>query len=232
MAIGARALELLTVLVERPGELISKRELIARVWPDTFVGEANLKVNIATLRKALGDPAKQPDYIGTVTGRGYRFVATVRDGDAPGPRANLAKTGAQSVSPASAVGLDEAQARLQAVTVSRLMFVIDDLGHSAASLAIAVARTVEDGQTGRVVFVDLKSVEGVGRTPEAVAAALLAAEVYPLSPSTLPNPTSRKMLLVLDSAKDVAGDVALCLGSILEPPVAAHLLAAGTEPWS
>jgi hypothetical protein len=53
--IGIRSLEILNALVERAGELVTKNELISRVWPDTFVDESNLKVNVAGLRRALGD---------------------------------------------------------------------------------------------------------------------------------------------------------------------------------
>ena len=76
--IGCRALDLLTALVERPGELITKNELMARVWPSTIVEEANLKVNMSMLRRVLGDGVGTPDYIATVPGRGYRFVASVQ----------------------------------------------------------------------------------------------------------------------------------------------------------
>src|SRR5215475_5291053 len=75
--VGARSLELLTALVERAGELITKDELISRVWPDTFVEESNLKVNIAALRRALGDKQAAPRYVATANGRGYRFIAPV-----------------------------------------------------------------------------------------------------------------------------------------------------------
>jgi DNA-binding winged helix-turn-helix (wHTH) protein len=75
--IGGRALDLLTLLAERAGELVSKPELVARAWPETFVDESNLKVNIAGLRRALGDAAAAPRFIATVAGRGYRFVAPV-----------------------------------------------------------------------------------------------------------------------------------------------------------
>jgi DNA-binding winged helix-turn-helix (wHTH) protein len=75
--IGGRALEILTALVERPGEIVSKSELIARAWPTTTVEACNLKVNVAALRRALGDDACATRYIATVTGRGYRFVAPV-----------------------------------------------------------------------------------------------------------------------------------------------------------
>jgi DNA-binding winged helix-turn-helix (wHTH) protein len=75
--IGGRALDLLTHLVERAGELVSKQELMSRVWPDTFVEEGNLKVNIAGLRRALGECPAAPRFIATVVGRGYRFIAPV-----------------------------------------------------------------------------------------------------------------------------------------------------------
>lgn len=75
--IGSRAFELLIVLARRSGELISKHDLIAAVWPDTFVDESNLKVHVCLLRRSLGDTRKHPEYIATIPGRGYRFVATV-----------------------------------------------------------------------------------------------------------------------------------------------------------
>jgi DNA-binding winged helix-turn-helix (wHTH) protein len=85
--IGSRAFDILSALVERPGEIVSKEELIARAWPSTFVEEGNLKVHIAALRKALGDGHAEPKYIVTTNGRGYRFVAPVEieDADAVAP---------------------------------------------------------------------------------------------------------------------------------------------------
>ena len=55
-----------------------RNELIAAVWPDTFVDESNLKVHVCLLRRALGDTQKPPEYIATIAGRGYRFVAPVQ----------------------------------------------------------------------------------------------------------------------------------------------------------
>ncbi|OYY76411.1 MAG: hypothetical protein B7Y43_15340 [Sphingomonas sp. 28-62-20] len=76
--VGGRALDLLSALVERPGELVDKQALVARAWPTTFVDEANLKVNMASLRRALGESHAAPTFIATVVGRGYRFIAPVR----------------------------------------------------------------------------------------------------------------------------------------------------------
>lgn len=76
--LGSRALDILAVLVRHRGELVSKDDLIAAVWPDTFVDESNLKVNVCNLRRSLGDTQKPPQYIATVAGRGYRFVAPLQ----------------------------------------------------------------------------------------------------------------------------------------------------------
>src|SRR5262245_25933477 len=70
--IGGRALDLLTALVERPGQVVSKAELMARAWPGTVVDESNLKVNMSGLRQALGECVDEPTYIATVPRRGYR----------------------------------------------------------------------------------------------------------------------------------------------------------------
>jgi Tol biopolymer transport system component/DNA-binding winged helix-turn-helix (wHTH) protein len=77
-----RVLELLSALVERPGETLHKDELLKRVWGDTCVEENNLARQICTLRKVLHERPGQHEYIATVAGSGYRFVAEVTAGDA------------------------------------------------------------------------------------------------------------------------------------------------------
>src|SRR6202789_2977328 len=77
--LGSRAFDILTALVERAGEVVSKAELIAQVWPATVVDEANLKIQVSTLRRALGDGQGDNRYIATVAGRGYNFVASIRE---------------------------------------------------------------------------------------------------------------------------------------------------------
>src|SRR6266436_5464338 len=83
--VGSRALDILTALVERPGELVGKDELIARVWRGTFVEEGNLKFQVGALRRALGDGRAGRRYIATSPGQGYRFVAPVSVAQAPAP---------------------------------------------------------------------------------------------------------------------------------------------------
>jgi DNA-binding winged helix-turn-helix (wHTH) protein len=75
--LGSRALDILIALVERAGQLVSKRELMAVVWPDTVVVEANLTVHVVALRRALGDGQAGNRYIVNICGRGYQFVAPV-----------------------------------------------------------------------------------------------------------------------------------------------------------
>jgi DNA-binding winged helix-turn-helix (wHTH) protein len=75
--VGARALGVLIVLLERRGELVSKQELMARVWPDVFVEPANLSVQFTALRRALRDGQEGNRFIINIRGRGYCFVASV-----------------------------------------------------------------------------------------------------------------------------------------------------------
>jgi DNA-binding winged helix-turn-helix (wHTH) protein/TolB-like protein/Tfp pilus assembly protein PilF len=74
-----KVLDILQVLVENNGEIVEKEELMSRVWPDSFVEEGNLSVNIFALRKALGDDGHEHQFIKTVPKRGYRFVASVSE---------------------------------------------------------------------------------------------------------------------------------------------------------
>jgi len=75
--LGSRALDVLITLTERPGQLISKDELMARVWPGIFVVPANLSVHITALRRALGDGVNGNRFVVNVPGRGYCFTASV-----------------------------------------------------------------------------------------------------------------------------------------------------------
>lgn len=75
--LGSRALEILIALIERRGELVSKRDLMARVWPNVFVEPANLTVHMSALRRALRDGRDGHRFIVNIPGRGYCFVAAI-----------------------------------------------------------------------------------------------------------------------------------------------------------
>jgi DNA-binding winged helix-turn-helix (wHTH) protein/TolB-like protein/lipoprotein NlpI len=79
ISLTPKAFDLLLVLVENSGHLLEKEQLMRRLWPDTFVEDANLSNNISLLRKALGDDSGEHRYIETVPRRGYRFLADVTD---------------------------------------------------------------------------------------------------------------------------------------------------------
>lgn len=104
VAIGPRALDILDVLIERAGEVFTKDEIVAAVWPGTVVEDSNLTVQISALRRVLDQRRSNGSCIQTMPGRGYRFAASVNrcgadpppavggngedrgDGATPGPR--------------------------------------------------------------------------------------------------------------------------------------------------
>ena len=73
----AKALQVLSYLAERPGQLVTKDELFGAVWPETVVSDATLTSNIQAVRQALSDDARSPQYIETVHRRGFRFLGEV-----------------------------------------------------------------------------------------------------------------------------------------------------------
>src|SRR5713101_9260004 len=77
LPLGGRALDILSYLAERPGEVIAKQELIDHVWSDVIVEEGSLRVHVAAIRKALGDGQFGNRYIANIKARGYSFVGTV-----------------------------------------------------------------------------------------------------------------------------------------------------------
>src|SRR5580700_6966590 len=110
--LGSRAFDILTVLVERGGEVIGKDELMARAWPQTFVDESNLKIQVNALRRALGDGQGGHRYVITVPGRGYNFVAPVsleKSPQVPRPP-TIAPAGVHNLPPAVTrmIGRDDA----------------------------------------------------------------------------------------------------------------------------
>ena len=99
VAVGPRAFDLLVALVQRAGQLVTKEELLDRVWPGLVVEENNLQVQVSALRKILGQEA-----IATIPGRGYRFTVTLTD-SAPGssPAASPGNDRPQAIAPPKTV---------------------------------------------------------------------------------------------------------------------------------
>jgi len=78
LAITPKVFDTLLYLVRNQGRILTKDELLQKIWPGTFVEEVNLAVNISVIRKLLSDTPQDPRYVSTVPGRGYRFMAQVR----------------------------------------------------------------------------------------------------------------------------------------------------------
>ena len=76
--LNSKAFDLLLVLVEEGGRIVEKDELMKRLWPDSFVEEGNLSVQVSALRKALGETPNDHQHIVTIPGRGYRFAEPVK----------------------------------------------------------------------------------------------------------------------------------------------------------
>src|SRR5262247_2012438 len=105
--LSANAFHLLAYLVERRQMLVTKDELLDAVWPETHVVDAVLSVTVSQLREAFGDDPRQPRFIETVHGRGYRWIGTLA------PDAALAAAGGEAER-APLVGRDAALAELEA----------------------------------------------------------------------------------------------------------------------
>src|SRR5262249_2580469 len=81
MDLTPKVFDILLELVESGGRVVEKKELMEKIWPDSFVEESNLTQHISTLRKKLGQDGNQQRFILTVPGRGYRFLLPVKSWD-------------------------------------------------------------------------------------------------------------------------------------------------------
>jgi predicted ATPase/DNA-binding winged helix-turn-helix (wHTH) protein len=175
--IGGRALDILTALVERPGELMNKRELMARAWPNVIVDEGNLKVNMAALRRALGDGPSAANYIATVTGRGYRFIAPVQtSGSADLASASTAAPTGGHVFPTGTTRIvgraDAIDSIRRDLDESRLVSIVGAGGVGKTTVAIAAAHAVAREHADGAAFIDFATIGDSQFVPAAIVSAL------------------------------------------------------------
>lgn len=212
--IGSRALDLLIALVERPGELLSKDELISRAWPNTHVVEGNLKFQVSALRRALRDGQGGRRYLETIPGRGYRFVADViaEVAAAPSPASASPPTTTHNLSArlTPLIGRDDLVAKLESqLAAKRLITVVGPGGIGKSSVAMATAERLVGAYADGVWSVDLARLNDPALLVGAVAAAVHS-NVNPEDPlkSLVAVLGSTRMLLMFDDCSHLIDAVA------------------------
>jgi predicted ATPase/DNA-binding winged helix-turn-helix (wHTH) protein len=235
LQLGGRTLDTLIALVDRAGEVVTQKELIARVWPDVTVEDANLRVHIANLRKALGDGREDARYIVTVPGRGYCFVAPVTAAapQSSPPREATVSDRLQRLPPrlTRMIGRDDVICALSAqLMMYRFVSIVGAGGVGKTTVAISVAHALLDGFNGAVYFVDLAALTDAKLVPMTVARALgyMMQTKDPLRslPAFIGD---RKILLVLDNCEHVIDSAATLAERVVSEAPQTHVMTTSRE---
>jgi predicted ATPase/DNA-binding winged helix-turn-helix (wHTH) protein len=230
--LGARALDILIALVSRPNEIVSKKDLLTRVWPDIIVEEGSLRFHIASVRRALGDGKDGARYITTLTGQGYCFVAPIsrlsdRDKEVVGgfPHANLPSRLMRMV------GRGDDILRLSTQLIAaRFVTIIGAGGVGKTTVAIAVGHHLIEAFAGAVLFVDLGMLSDPDLVPTAVASMLgLSVQSKDATPSLIAYLRNKRILLILDTCEHLIEAVAVLATCIFEAAQQVHILATSRE---
>jgi predicted ATPase/DNA-binding winged helix-turn-helix (wHTH) protein len=234
--IGHRALDLLIALISRRGEIVSKAELVAKVWPNMVVDESNLKVQISGLRRSLGDGRSGRRHISTITGRGYSFVAPIIRSDEA--RAVTSKHPAAQCRPIMVrqlccpVGFEDVIARVSdRLAKYRLITLVGPggVGKTTAAMAAAV-RTTGHYEHG-ICFVDLTAVGDAEHLPGVIASSVdPGAPGFSSTAELVSVLRTKRMLLVLDNCEHLIADVADLVLRMLQAAPEVHVLATSREP--
>ena len=234
--LGSRAFDVLIALVERAGEVVSKEELIARVWPTTVVESGNLKLQVSALRRALGDGQGKNRYIITVPGRGYNFVAPVRQETLPpaSPLPTMTLTAPHNL-PAAAtrmIGRDGIVTTLvKQLSHQRLLTIVGPGGIGKTTVGLAIAERAIDAHEQGVRLVDLAPLCDPGLVPSAVATVLgLAIRTKDPLPALVAAVRDNRMLLMLDNCEHVIDTAAGLAVAVLSGAPNVTILATSREP--
>ena len=234
--LGGRSLEVLIVLAERQGDVVSKSELMARAWPGITVDETALRVHVAGLRKALDDGIGEASYIKTIAGRGYCLVA-------PPPRTEPAVEHGRSVEvradyiPRLPFQLDETIGRSEAVDrisglleTQRFVTVHGPGGVGKTTTAIAVASSQLAAFAGDVHWLDLGEINDPQFLPGALALGLgLSLRGRDPTPDLLEYLRERRSLLVFDNCEHLIEPAAALIETIFRGAPQVCILATSRE---
>jgi predicted ATPase/DNA-binding winged helix-turn-helix (wHTH) protein len=234
--LGDRALDILIALAERAGEVVTHKELISRVWPDVTVEEGNLRFQMATLRKALGDRRDGARYVSNVAGRGYCFVAPITRSAVARtvPITGIATTERIQKLPrrlTRMVGRDDTvRALTQQLQEWRFVSIVGPGGVGKTTVAISVAHALVDGFQGAVFFIDLAALTDAKLVPTAIASVLgLMVQTQDPVVGLLAFIGDRKILLLLDNCEHVIGVAAALAERVVSETPQAHILATSRE---
>lgn len=233
--LGSRAFDLLIALLDHGGEVVSREQLEARVWPTSVVEETSLRVHVAALRRALGEGHDGTRYITNVPGRGYCFVAPVKAlhtapvAEAPGPGVGTSHNLPVRLTPT--VGRARAVDALRALILQRrFVTVTGPGGMGKTTLALTVAEDLLASFPHGIWFVELAPIVDPTRLVGTVASTLgipVPAEA-PL-PALRAALVDRKMLVVLDNCEQVLEAAAALAENLLKCSSGLSVLATSRE---
>ncbi|MBZ9781488.1 helix-turn-helix transcriptional regulator [Pseudomonas sp. REP124] len=242
--IGGRALDLLIALLERPGRVLSKHELIKLVWPNIVVSEGSLRFHMTGLRKILGDGEDGARYISTQVGVGYAFVAPIERLQSLLP-AHVTTTltdhfhdkrltnSVGGLPPrARLVGRDnDAQMLVDRLLEPKLFTIVGPGGVGKTSLAIEVGHRLCAGNDDQVRFVDLAQVEDAALVPSSLASALgITLQAEDPMHVLLAHLRTRKLMLIIDNCEHLIDAISSIIEKIREAAPNVGLLATSREP--
>lgn len=238
LALGARALDILIVLVQHAGEVVKHKDLLSRVWRGLVVEPGSLRVHMAGLRKALGDEQGKPRIIANIKGQGYSFIAPFeRVTNSPPTTLPEYPCGAARQrlvlprSPPGMVGRDEALRVISADLIAeRFVTIVGPGGMGKTTVALAVAHALFDEFGGAVCFVDVGSVTSPDLVAATIASTLgLTVQNDDVLPALLLCLKTLRVLLVLDNCEHVIDRVAVLAETIYLQAPGIHILATSRE---
>ncbi|MBR1119920.1 helix-turn-helix transcriptional regulator [Bradyrhizobium lablabi] len=236
LQLGGRSLEILILLAERQGDVVSKSELMARAWPGITVDETALRVHVAGLRKALGDEIGDASYIKTVAGRGYCLVAPTRVAPAAGAGRAI-EVRADHASRRLPFQLDETIGRSDAVSritslleTQRFVTIHGPGGVGKTTTAIAVASSQLATFAGDIYWLDLGEIGDPQLLPGALASTFgLPVQAHDPTPDMLEFLRERRALLIFDNCEHLIEPAAGLIERILRMAPQVSVLATSRE---